>query len=144
MAVEFHGAGAFFLGVLENPGALEAEFMDEIEQLLEILFRLAGETYDERSTDAEAGDARAHPAQEIADVIAGSHAFHGGEHAVGNVLERDIDVFRDLIALGDRGDELVRPMGGVGVEQAHPEIAFDFIDLAQERAEGISLRGIDR
>jgi hypothetical protein len=53
-------------------------------------------------------------------------------------LERDIDVLRDLVALGDGGDELVRPMRRVGVEQAHPEIALDLVDLAQERAEGIA------
>ncbi len=144
VAVELHGAGALFLGVLENPGALEAEFLDEIQQLLEVLLRLAGETYDERSTNAEAGDARAHAAQQVADVIAGGHALHGGQHPIGNVLERDIDVFRDLVALGDRFDQLVRPMGGVGVEQAHPEIAFDLVNLAEEGAEGIALRGIDR
>src|SRR4029079_19481921 len=97
----------------------------------------------EGGADAEAGDAGAHAAEQVADVIAAGHALHGGEHPVGNVLERDIDVFRNLVALGDGGDELVRPMRRVGVEQADPEIAFDLVDLAEQGGERFTAGGID-
>ena len=99
---------------------------------MEIFFCFAGETYDERSTNADVRDACAHAAEKIADVIAGGHAFHRNKHTVGNVLQRDIDVFRDLVALGDGFDQFIAPMRGVGVEESDPEVAGNFIQFAQE------------
>ena len=60
------------------------------------------------------------------------------------MLQRDIDILRDLVALGDGLDQLVRPMRRVGVKQAHPEVAFDAVDLAQQGAKRVALARIHR
>ncbi len=60
------------------------------------------------------------------------------------MLQRHVDVARDFAALRDRLDQFVAPMRRMRVEQAHPEIALDFLDLAKQRRERRAARRIDR
>src|SRR5215471_17974267 len=48
------------------------------------------------------------------------------------MLERNIDVASDLVALRDRVDEFVTPMGWVRIQQANPEVAIDLLNFAEK------------
>ena len=52
----------------------------------------------------------------------GSFASHIFEHPLFDVLQGHIDVAGDFGKAGDGGDEFIRPVGRVGVEEADPEI----------------------
>jgi len=80
--VQLVGAGSFLFRVGKHSGAFEAELLDEFQQFLEILLGFAGESYDERSTNAEAGNSCTHATKQVADVIAGGDALHRGKHPV--------------------------------------------------------------
>jgi len=77
------------------------------------------------------------------DVVTAGLALHGAEHVVGNVLERDVDITRDLRAIGDGADKFVTPVRGVGVKEANPEIAFDGVEFAEESRESGATGGVD-
>ncbi len=126
VAIHFVRAGAFFFGVRKNSGTLKAKLFDEVEKLLEIFFCLAWETYNECCSNAQIRNALAHATQQVADVVAGGHTFHGGQHAIGNVLQGDVDIFCHLITLGDGFDQLIAPVSWMSVKQADPEFAGDF------------------
>ena len=142
-SVHVVGFGAFFAAVAEDACAFEFGIADEVEEFGEVFFGFAGEADDESGADGEAGDAGAHAVDEVADVVAGGFALHGSEHAVGDVLEGDIDVASDLGGIGDGADEFVAPVGWVGVEETDPEVAFDGIEGADERGETFAFGAID-
>src|ERR1035437_238150 len=52
------------------------------------------------------------------------------------MLQGDINIARDLGAVRDGLDQLIRPMRRVGVKQANPEITGQGIQFAQEGADG--------
>src|SRR6266581_3221082 len=54
------------------------------------------------------------------------------------MLQRNIDVARDLVALCDGFNQFIAPMRRVRVKQAHPEFAFDLLNLPKQRCEGWS------
>ena len=66
------------------------------------------------------------------DVIPRRFAAHPAEHRLIDVLQRDVDVTRDLVALRNRLDQFIAPMGRMRVKQAHPEFAVDLLNLAQQ------------
>ena len=129
---------------LKTPSRSKRVSSMNCEQRLEILRRLAGKSGDERRAQRDARNARADALDQVADMLRRRFAPHRLEHRIGNVLERHVDVARDLGALGDGPDQLVAPVGRVGVEQPDPEIALDLLQLAQQVGERIAPRRIDR
>ena len=59
-------------------------------------------------------------------------AVHGRELGVGNVLERNVEVFADFGLRGHHFDHLVGESGGVGVVEAYPRDAVDAAQAAQQ------------
>src|SRR5438094_3119409 len=59
------------------------------------------------------------------------------------MLQRNIDVARDLVALCNDLNQFIAPMRRVRVKQAHPKFAFDLLNLAKQRGEGRSASRID-
>jgi hypothetical protein len=43
------------------------------------------------------------------------------------VLEWDVNIAGDFWTVGDSLDEFVRPVGGMGIEEADPKIAFKLV-----------------
>ena len=77
---------------------------------------------------------------QIHDVLARSLAAHAFEHVVVDVLQRHVHVARHLRAFGDGADQFISPMRRMGVEQAHPEIAGQRVQLAQQGAKRGGIR----
>ena len=129
------------LRVSKHTKSLEFRFADEIEQFLEARFGFAGKADDEGRAQCDARHAGPDFPDEIHDVLPRGFAPHPFEHVFVDVLERNVHVTRHLRASGDGPDEFVRPVRGMGVKQADPEIACERIQFAQQRADG---RGIGR
>src|SRR6266480_7051967 len=60
------------------------------------------------------------------------------------MLQGNIDVARDLVALRDSLNQFIAPMRRVRVKQAHPEFAFDLLNFAKQYRESWSASRIDR
>ena len=135
MAFHLGGASAVFAAVFKDTGAFEAGFVEEGEQFGVVFGGFAGEADDEGRADGDAGDAGADFFDEGADVGAVGFTFHQSEHMIGDVLEGHVDVTGDFLAFGDGGDEVIAPVGGVGVEQADPKITGDGIEFAEQGGE---------
>ena len=128
---------------MEDAAAFELEGLDEVGEFVVVGVGFVGEAGDEGGADGDVGDAGPHAVEEVADVGAVGLPIHDVQHVVGDVLEGDVDVFGDLLAGGDGLDEFVGPMGGVGVEEADPEFAFDRVEFAEEGGEGFAAGGVD-
>ena len=61
--------------------------------------------------------------------------MHGRELGVGDVLERDVEVFADLGLGGHRLDHVLGEGGRIGVVEAHPLDAVDAAQAAQQLGE---------
>ena len=58
--------------------------------------------------------------QEGFDLAAGDLAAHGVQDVVVDVLQRHVDVFHDVPAIGEGLDHVVGEAAGVGVHEAEP------------------------
>jgi hypothetical protein len=57
------------------------------------------------------------------------------------MLERHVHVTSDLWAFRDGSDEIVCPMGRVGIEKSDPEVAGDLVQISEEGREGGGVDG---
>lgn len=126
------GPRAFLFGVLENAAAFELEAVDKGQKFLVIGLCFVRETSNESGANGEVGDAITHALQKVADILSVGFAVHELEHVVADMLKRDVNVTGHLFAFGDGANEFVGPMGGVGVENSNPEIAFESVEGSQE------------
>src|ERR1017187_4387390 len=129
-------ARAFFLRISEHAQSLEPRLPNEPEQVLKVGLCLTGETDDERGAQRDAGNALSNAANEVHDILAGSLATHPLEHVLVNVLKGNINIARDLWALGNGANQLIRPMRRMRVEQTEPELTGQGIQLVQQGANG--------
>jgi hypothetical protein len=60
---------------------------------------------------------------------------HSPKHRFIDVLQWDVDITRDMLALGNRRDQLIAPVRRMGVKQSNPKLAVDLFNLAQERSQ---------
>ena len=124
--------GSLLLGIGENPEAFEPYVPYELFQFCEIRFRFTGIADQQRRAQRQVGD---RPPQFFDQRIGfglGVVAVHGRELCVGDVLERDVEVFADL-GLGCHGfDHLVGECRGVGVVEAYPPDTVDAAQAAQQ------------
>ena len=111
---------------------------------MKVLLRLSGKTHNESRAKADARDTGADAVDEVLDVLASSLAAHEGEHFSVDVLKGHIDIACRMGIAGDRGNEIVTPVGGVGVKKSHPELPADLSDLIEKMNERGATGGIDR
>ena len=135
------GHRAVLAGVSKNAQTLKAGLFDELNQGLEMSRRLARETHDEGRSQCDARDAGPDPGDEVANVLPRSFTAHPCEHVVVNMLQGHVHIPGHLGALGDGPDQLVGPVGRVGVEQSDPEVPLQRVQFTQQRAQR---GGIDR
>lgn len=99
--------GARPLRVDEGVGRIVADLAQEVEHLLEILVRLAREADNEVRRQAHLGDSRADAAHEVAVRLHRVDAVHRLEDAVAAVLDRQMDVLTEMLAVAYGCDDLV-------------------------------------
>ena len=77
-------------------------------------------------------------------VAATGFPSHSPKHRFIDVLQWDVDITRDLPALGNGRDQFIAPVRRMRVKQSNPKLAVDFFNLAQERSQCRPPRRIDR
>ena len=144
LARHLRRARAFFLGIFEYPQPLKPTTSNEIKQAREFRLGFPGKSNDESSAQRDAGNPSAQLVNQIFDVCARGFASHPSQHRIIDMLQRNIDVARDLVALCDGLNQLIAPMRRMRVKQANPEFAFDLLKFAKQYRESWSASGIDR
>ena len=55
-----------------------------------------------------------------------------GKHRFADVLQRNVDVARDLVAFSNGLNQFIAPMRRMRVKEAYPEFAFDLLNLTKQ------------
>ncbi len=131
--------GAGFRGELEDADVFEAKAADKFQQFLVLLFGFGGEAGDEGGAERDAGDPFAELAEEGFDLIARHLAAHGVEDLIVDMLQRHVDVFHDVAAIGERFDHVIGEATRVSIHQPQPRpgrfLGDKFIERAEHSAE---------
>ena len=110
---------------------------------LEFRFGFAGKSDDESRAQRDSRNPSAQSSNQLFDMLARSFPPHPSQHRVVDMLQRNIDVARNLVALRDGLDQFVAPVRRMRVKQAHPEFAFDLLEF-REAARPESVREQNR
>src|SRR6267378_820412 len=132
LAWHFCSARAFLLRIFEHPQPLKSSATDEIKKAGEFLFGFPGKSDDESGTQRHAWNSSAQPADQIFDVLTRRFSPHAPQHLVVDMLQRNIDVASDLVAVRDGVDQFVTPVRRVRIKQAHPEVPLDSLNFAKK------------
>ena len=114
------GRRALLGRVGEASHAVEACLADEVFQLFEFLFALAGVADDKGGADGYVGQFGAELLEQAQGALAVDAALHGAEDAAVDVLQGDVDVVADVGVAHDGVDGVLGEGGGVGVVEAYP------------------------
>ena len=106
-------------------------------KMFKVAERLAGEADDEAGAEGDAGDGGANFLEGLQEDIGAGAALHGFEHGGRGVLERDVEIFADVVVLRDGVEQLAGDAVGVGVEEAEPAQAVDAGELVEEGGEAV-------
>ena len=94
------------VGVAEDAEPVELRGFDELQQLFEIRFGLAGESDDEAGADRDARNRAPDLFEQLQEDVAVRAALHALQHGSAGVLQRHIDVLHERIVLGERFEQL--------------------------------------
>ena len=105
--------------VLEAADAVELGFGEPVEQVLHVVFRLAGEADDEGGAQRDVRADVAPALDPVEHLVGVGRAAHVLQHGGRGVLEGNVEVGQDL-ALRHQRDHLIHMRIGVNVVQAYP------------------------
>ena len=109
------GIGPRLMRVDEGTHTIEADITDELQELLEVLLCLPWVTRHKGRTQVDTWHFLTHIAQEIIGLGLVTAATHSTEHRVADVLEGDIEVVADILALTHHGEDLTGEVCGISV-----------------------------
>ena len=141
--VELEGRRPFLVRVGEHADVVERVVAEKRAQLVDIGLGFAGEADDERGAERDAGDPLANAREEPVVGLARAGALHALEHGVRRMLQRQIDVVADLVALRHRRERVFVNRRRVQIEEADPLEAVDRVQFAQQASEGAALVAVD-
>ena len=104
----------------EGTHAIEADITDELQELLEVLLCLPWVPRHKGRTQVDPWHFLTHIAQEIIGLGLRHTATHSTEHRVADMLEGDIKVVADILALTHHREDLTGEVRGISVVQAKP------------------------
>ena len=119
-AVERKCARAFFVGVAEDAQPVELRLADELLQKFKVAERFAGEADDEAGAQGDAGNGGADFFQSLEKDLGAAAALHALENCGRGVLQRQVEIFADVVVLGDGFEQAAGDAVGIGVEEAEP------------------------
>mmetsp|Transcript_1202 Transcript_1202/g.3714 ORF Transcript_1202/g.3714 Transcript_1202/m.3714 type:complete len:241 (-) Transcript_1202:807-1529(-) len=134
LAVEASSWGVVLLAVREEPAAVEPEVLDKLDELCMILLALAREARNERRAQLQIWNPVPQAAEQRQSVLL-ARSLHPSQDALGNVLERDVNVLDDLVNLCYCIDEVLTEVARIAVEQPNPLYALDFCQLTEQITE---------
>ena len=129
--------GRVFLGgVGEDADAVKAHLADEVQQVLELRVRLAGEADQERRPQGQIGQGVAHLAEQPLVLLDRPAALHRFEHQVVAVLQGHVNVGNDLRQFAQGVNQRLTHHRRVAVQQAQPLDAVHFGQRPQQFGQG--------
>ena len=129
-----HATGRCFrlVRIGKHAQGVELEIADEPRQLIELRSRLAGESRDHRRANVNARNAIAQPGQQILGLLPVDTPVHRLQNAVVNVLERNINILNDVLALRDRVNHGLGQDRRIYIHQPQPLKPIDRIQSPQQ------------
>ena len=132
------GESALLLAVGECAHALETLLPDKLHQLFKVGLFLSGEANHQSGADMYARHTATDFSQKPASLVGGYVAAHVGQHAVGYVLQGDVEIFADIIPAGHHVEYIHREIGGVGVMQPYALHTGDVGQAVDELRQAVS------
>jgi len=123
--------------VTEYAEPVELGFFDEVFEDGDVLRSFAGEADDEAGAEGDAGDGGADLLDGLEEDVGTGSALHGLEYGGRGVLQGNVEIFADVVVLGDGFKQLVGDAVGVGVEEAEPAEVGDAGELVEEGCEAV-------
>ena len=123
----------------EHADVFERLRTDEVAELIDVWSGLARKPDYERRPERDARHAGTNPVQQRVVLLPRAGPLHAPEDGVGGMLERQIDVLADAVALRHRGQRFIADRRRIEVEQANPFDAVDRIQIAEESCQGGAL-----
>lgn len=124
--------GAVLVGVAEDTDGVEARAGEEAFQLGHVGLRLTGEPHDEVRPRTGLRGLRPNGVQELEEAVRVPEAAHRPQHLGRGVLEREVEVGRDLGRRGEYVDQPGPHLGGLEVADADPLDPVDVGELGQQ------------
>ena len=121
--------------VLERVRLVEPRPPNHIERAPEVLLGLAGEPHDDVGAHGDVRDRGADPFEPAEVSLAPVRTLHRLQHAVRSRLEREVDVFAHLVALGHRVDHVGREVVRVRAGEPDPADAVDPVHRSEQIGE---------
>src|SRR5438046_2612440 len=88
-------------------------------------------------------NSRAQLADQLLDMNARRFPLHPAQHRFIDVMQRNIDITRNIVAVCDRLNQFIAPMRRMCIKQAHPKFAFDLLNFAKQSRKRWSTRRIN-
>ena len=129
--------GALFVGVAEDAEPVELRGFDEFAKLIEVFFGFTREADDERRAQGEVGNGATHLFDRFQEDVGVGATLHALQHVGGGVLQRDIDVIRDLRVIRDSLQQALGDLVGISVEETYPLQLFDLRQSFEEKRETV-------
>ena len=104
----------------EGAHSLETHVSCELHQLFEVVVRLSGIAHHQRGTQVNAGHFFPNPGDEFVGLFFRNMPSHALQHRVTDVLEGDVEVFADVLALAHHTQQFVWKMRWIAVMQPQP------------------------
>src|SRR5205085_7553525 len=111
------GSRTFLPRISENAKPFEPGAFDEIEQRLELGVSFARKTDNKGRAQRNSGNSGTQFCNQFFYVGSSRLAPHSSKHRFIDVLQRDVDIAGDMFAFADRRNELITPMGWLGIEK---------------------------
>ena len=128
------GAGRLRLvGKPEGAHPVEAHLVQEVQQALEGLLRLAGVAHDKGGAQGQVGDGPAHLLDGAIHPVQIGRSAHRAQDSRVRVLQGHVQVRQDLPFRGHELDEPVRDGSGKGVHDANPGDVGHFPDQTRQQ-----------
>ena len=87
---------------------------------VEVVGGFAGKSDDEDGAKGDAGDGGADFLESLQENVGAGAALHALEHVGRGVLQRNVEIFADVVVARDGFEQLAGDAIGVGVEEAQP------------------------
>ena len=107
-------------GVDKCIGIVKTDSLDDVQRVIDILRRLAGEPHDDIRRDRNVGDLPSDPESKVYELLLRVVAVHLLQDSVGAALERQVDMSGGLGIIPDHTDEIVREILGMRGHKADP------------------------
>ena len=127
----------------EDADVIEVVIAHERLELLDVRGRFSRETDNEGRAQGDAGHRLADVIEQTVVLLPRPGPFHPLQDGIGRVLQRQVDVLADMLALGHRRKRVIADRRGVQIEEPDPFDTRHPVQPPQQAGERASLLPVD-